>query len=234
MTSRTNARLAGFAFLLYIATGIISLVLFHQATGGDSGIAEKLASLARHESTVRLTALLTLLPCVYAVVLGVTLYALTRHVDRDLALLGLCGRLIEGVIAALAVGERLELLAVAKASTAAVSADAAATRALGALMLNHGGGSSTAICFAMASTIFSYLFLRARSIPVPLAWLGVITSAMLMVFLPLQLAGALPSAGWGSTVTWIVWMPMAVFEVTLALWLIIKGVRAPTAQPVPA
>ncbi|MBM3277217.1 MAG: hypothetical protein FJY95_03940 [Candidatus Handelsmanbacteria bacterium] len=35
MTSRGNARIAGFTFLLYIAAGIASMVLFGQATGGE-------------------------------------------------------------------------------------------------------------------------------------------------------------------------------------------------------
>jgi hypothetical protein len=34
MTRTTNARLAGFTFLFYIAIGITSMVLFRQATGG--------------------------------------------------------------------------------------------------------------------------------------------------------------------------------------------------------
>lgn len=38
MTRRMNARLAGFMFLFYIATGITSMILFRQATGGAEGV----------------------------------------------------------------------------------------------------------------------------------------------------------------------------------------------------
>ena len=38
MTLKTNARLAGFTFLFYIAAGITSMVLFDRATSGE-GIA---------------------------------------------------------------------------------------------------------------------------------------------------------------------------------------------------
>jgi hypothetical protein len=58
MTRTTNARLAGFMFLFYIATGITSMVLFRQATSGAQGTATTLASLAQHATTVRLTAVL--------------------------------------------------------------------------------------------------------------------------------------------------------------------------------
>ena len=65
-------------------------------------------------------------------------------------------------------------------------------------------------------------------IPVALAWLGVLTSALLVVILPLQLAGLFGGAtSWSASITWLVWLPMLVFEVTLALWLLVKGVAAP-------
>jgi hypothetical protein len=35
---------------------------------------------------------------------------------------------------------------------------------------------------------------------------------------------------WSSPVTWIIWLPMLVFELTLALWLLIKGVATPAPK----
>jgi preprotein translocase subunit SecG len=229
MTLRTNARVAGVVFLLYIATAMSSLILFNRASGSDVGIGATLASLVRHEPLVRLTALLTMLQYVWAVVLGVTLYALTRDQDRDLAMLAMFGRFTEGLMGYIAADNRLQLLSVAKASAAATTApDAAAAQALGAWLL--GGHGIGPISFALASTIFCYLFLRARSIPAPLAWLGFLASALMVVVLPLQLAGVLRATGWGSAVTWITWMPLAVFELTLAVWLIVRGVAPATVS----
>jgi len=50
-----------------------------------------------------------------------------------------------------------------------------------------------------------------------------LASALLVVGLPLQLAGVL-----SGSVTQLMWIPMAAFEIPLALWLLIKGVAAPT------
>ena len=62
-------------------------------------------------------------------------------------------------------------------------------------------------------------------IPVALAWLGVMASVLLVVLLPLQIAGLFGgSRPWSSPVTWAVWSPLLVFELTLAVWLILKGV----------
>jgi hypothetical protein len=225
MTRTTNARLAGVTFLFYIATGITSLMLFNQAIRGAQGTAAKLAAIAEHPTVVRLTVVLALVIFLCAVVLGVTLYALTREEDRDLAMIALCCRVSEGVIAAVSATSTLQLLAIATASTAAAAPDAATAQALGGLLLNQRGwtGSIAAICFVMGSTLYSYLFLRARSIPVPLAWLGVLASLLLLIALPLDLAGLIK-------VSFLMWMPMLVFEVTFALWLILKGVAAPASR----
>ena len=60
MTLRTNARIAGFTFLFYIAAGISSMALAGRA---------------------HVTDVLSLLTSFCALVLGVTLYAITREVD---------------------------------------------------------------------------------------------------------------------------------------------------------
>ncbi len=217
MTRATNARLAGFTFLIYIAAGITSMALTAGATTG-TGVASQLGSIAQHATDVRLTILLTLIMNLCALVLGVTLYAITRDQDRDLALLGLTCRVAEG-IAGMDVSGTLGLLWLATDANAPAIAGSGA--ALGAFFLKMGqvmGASAT--FFALGSTLFSWLLLRGRMIPIPLAWLGVVASVILVVCCPLVLAGLL-----GGPVTTYMWLPMLLFEVVLALWLIIRGVR---------
>ncbi len=168
MTLRTNARVAGFTFWIYFAAGIASMLL--------AGSAPAIAMLA-------------LVSSFSALVLAVTLYAITREHDRDLAMLGMMCRVIEAAP-------------------------------------GHGE-----IYFAVGSTIFSWLLLRGRMIPVALASLGVIASALLVVLLPLQIAGFFGGLrNWSSPVTWAAWLPLLVFELTFAVWLILKGVAAPAPR----
>ncbi len=89
----------------------------------------------------------------------------------------------------------------------------------------------SAIYFSVASLCFSWLFLRGKLIPTWLAQLGVAASALLVIILPLQLAGMFGgSMSWASSVTWLIWLPMLAFEVTFAFWLMIKGGSAPLTQ----
>jgi len=220
MTRTTNARVAGIAFLFYIAAGIASMVLFGRAAGGQ-GIAAKLAAIARHTGEVHAEVVLTLLCGFCAVVLGVTLYAITRDQDPDLAMLGLAFRVGEGVIGGISAQRSLGLLWLA--TVAGADAPGAEARdALGAFLLGQGWALITAMFFAAGSTCFAWLLLRGRMIPVALAWLGVLASVLLVVGLPLQLAGVLTGS-----IAQLIWIPMAAFEIPLALWLLIRGVATP-------
>ncbi|MEK6574880.1 MAG: DUF4386 domain-containing protein [Chloroflexota bacterium] len=222
MSRTTNARIAGFTFLFYIAAGITSMLLFGRATSGE-GIAAKLAGIAQHATDVRLTVLLAMLMCFSALVLAVTLYAITREQDPDLAMLALACRFGEAVLAGTSIPETQRLLWLATA-TGANAPDTGAAHALAAYLLG-GDVALTGTFFAVGSTLFSYLLLRARSIPVPLAWLGVVASVLLVVGLPLQLAGFLRGP-----VTELMWLPMAAFEIPLAFWLLIRGVATPATR----
>jgi hypothetical protein len=170
MTRTTNARIAGSTFWIYFAAGIASLLLAGNAPA---------------------TTVLSLVTSFSALVLGVTLYAITREQDPDLAMMALACRVIEAVP-------------------------------------GHGE-----IYFAVGSAIFAWLLLRGRMIPVALAWLGVTASVLLVMLLPLQIAGFFggPRA-WSSPVTWAVWLPLLVFQLTLAVWLITKGVAVPARRQV--
>jgi hypothetical protein len=223
VTRTTNARIAGFAFLVYIAAGVAGMILVGRATGGE-GIAAKIAGVARHTTDVRIALVLSLLTCFAALVLAVTLYAITREQDPDLAMLALTCRVAEGVLNA-AVG-LVAMAGVLWLGTAAWpgAPEAVAAHAPGEFLFKVLGWNPIigATFFAVGSTLFSWLFLCGRMIPVPLAWLGVAASVLLAVALPPQLAGFLRGP-----VTQLMWLPMLVFEVALALWLLIKGVAAP-------
>ena len=223
MTRTTNARVAGFTFLVYIAAGITSMVLVARATSGE-GIAAKLAGFAQHATDVRIAFLISLLTSFAALVLGVTLYAITREQDPDLAMVALTCRVGEGVIG-ICIPVTLGLLWLATA-TGANAPDTAAALALGAFLLRGAAGTG-ATFFAVGSTFFSYLLLRGRMIPTPLAWLGVVASVLLVLVLPLQLAGFLNVGFFAGAAGWLIWLPMLVFEVVFALWLLVKGVAMP-------
>jgi hypothetical protein len=228
MTRPTTARIAGFTYLFYAAIGICSELLMHQARGVGGDAAVELARIGQHATNVRLTILIALLECLSAFVLAVTLYGITRDEDPELAMLGLVCRVAEGVLGSLNnIPAYLGLLWLAKAGVGTGVPDIPTTNALRAFLLMPGASVPLgAIFFAAGSLIFSYLFLRGRMVPVSIAWLGVFASGLLAVVLPLQLAGF----STGPLTGYYQWLPALVFQVVLALWLLIKGVATPARR----
>jgi len=225
MTRRTNARVAGFAFLIYIAVALTGMVLSSGSMTGE-GTAAKLASIAQHAFDMRVAIVLELLGSFCALVLAVTLYAITRDQDPDLAMLALTFRVAEGMIGAVSLPRMAGRLWLATAS-GTDAPDAASASALAAFLLKLPSWSTNigATFFAVGSTLFAYLLLRGRIVPVALAWLGVLSSILVMVCLPLELVEILRGP-----IAQLIWFPMLAFEVTLALWLIIKGVKGAAPQ----
>ena len=65
--------------------------------------------------------------------------------------------------------------------------------------------------------LLAFLFLRSRSIPVWLAWLGFIGSLLILIGLPLQILALLPAP-----LDSVMWIPIAFFEVIFAIWLLFR------------
>lgn len=206
MTMQSNGRLAGTAFLLYIAAGVTSMA---------------------YAAGPLLDVVLSYIMCFSALTLAVTLHAITRVQDPDIAMLGLTFRAGEGILGAIYLSSQRSLLSLAGTSGADTAAGTA--QVLNAFI--HGAGRSNALVagmfFAMGSTCFSWLLLKGRMIPVALACLGVAASLLLVVGLPLLFANVLRGP-----VNVYIWLPMLAFEVPLALWLLVKGpaVQTQTAR----
>ncbi len=154
------------------------------------------------------------------IILGIALYALTRETDPEIALMALLFRTGEGFVVAINAVLKRALLAISTLPLGDSLFPAAVFGAEGLTVLFG------ATLFAIGSTLFAWLFVRARTIPLWLAWLGVASSVLLVACLPLQMAGALKG-----TITMVIWIPAAIYEVTIAVWLLVKPISEEAWTP---
>lgn len=160
MTIASNARLAGITYLAYLAFGIGGMAIGTAEASAVSGVLTSFCAL----------------------ILGVTLYAITREQDRDLAMLAMLCRVLEAA-----------------------------------------PGRGNEIYFAAGNAIFCWLLLQGRMIPAALAMIGLVSSAALTVLVLLQTGGLFGGRmEWSSPVTWFVWLPVLIFELSFAYWLLSK------------
>src|SRR5262249_12312862 len=156
----------GFAFLFLIATVLASGTLW-RGVRTTKGISDTLVSVSENSSEIRLSLLLSIVASITTLILAAMLYAIVAHQDRNLAILALSCRAVEAGLYGVGMLATLALLSLSQGS----SNDASSVHALADQFMDARWTSTNigAIFFAAGSTVYSYLLLKARSIPVPLS-----------------------------------------------------------------
>jgi hypothetical protein len=220
------ARLAGLLYLVAMATGLFAEFYVHfPSTLVVSGDAVKTASnIMANERLYRIGIANNLITFAIDVVLIWTLYILLRPVNRNLALLAVFFRLIETTIACIAI-------IISYVAMQFVSDDdhskAFDTNEIQALSILHDTYALSfvvvAIFLGSGSTIFNYLLFKSRYIPKALAVWGIFASLLLLmsqfaiIIFPAIEKIIIPAC----------YGPIAIDEIALGFWLMIKGANIP-------
>jgi hypothetical protein len=223
MSQQTTARVAGAMYLLVLAAALFASFYVRASliVWGDVGATA--GNIAGSELLFRLGLASDLVSFAGIVVLALALYLLLKPVNRTLALLGLCWWLGEAFILALnTLNDYIVLILLSGADYLSVF-DAAQLQALVRVFLEaHLTGYNIGlIFFALGSVIFSYLFYSSKYIPRVLSGWGIFASVLF-------LAGTfviLVEPSYEGIAYQFINPPIALFELAIGAWLLIKGVR---------
>lgn len=228
-SQRTAAKAAGLAYLVTLATVVYVNFGVHDRLIVDSN-AETVRNILGHETLFRIGIVGDLIYCVGTVVLVTALYVILKPVSPGLALLAALGRLIF-VLMWLVV--TLNLFDILRLLSGTDYAQALGPQQLQAFVSLHLATRFdyyyVGLLFgASASTICGYLWLKSRYIPQLLAGFGLISSAWCvactLVFYVYPKYQDIVSLWWFD-------IPMAIFDIALSFWLLLKGLRAPAVSP---
>jgi len=218
------AQIAGVTYIAYVSTSIADAIMYGRATAGGS-VTARLASVALHGGLLELSIVLAVATVIYALLLAVSLYTITREVNAGIALFAMGCRFVEAMANAAPAAARLGILRIAT-SISSTAGDGASEVAQASLLFQAPSlvMAVSSTIFALGSAIFAFLLLRGRRIP---SWLAAIGMASSLLPLPMFLLRAMrlvsASAVWYSNV------PLITFELAFAAWLLVKGVRQPVA-----
>ncbi len=216
------ARLTGLLLVLTNLSAMFAHWVLSQIVVGNAAAATA-ARMAASETFVRVGLAAELVTIAGVIPLIVGLYLVLRPVGRDLALLALSWRLIEnGLLAALAFAS-FTALTLAGGGPFMAAADPRQTEALVyALMRVHIWGFQFGFLFlGLGQILFSYLWWKSRYVPRWLAGLGMFASSVLTA----MAVGIIVWPPLLSIVTMAYMAPMAIYEIGLGLWLLVKGIR---------
>lgn len=230
MTNRTveispqvYARTAGVLYLYIIVAGIFAEIFVRSRLIVSTDAAATAGNIMANESLFRIGFSGELLHLAFDVAIAMILYALLRPVNRNIALLAAFMRLACDIIlatASLSHFAALRLLADAGYLTT-FQPDQLHTLALLAMKLHGDAYAISLVFFGFACLSLGYLIFRSSYLPRTIGVLMVIAGVCYLID---SFAHFLNPA-FAATLFPFLFVPMFVAELSLTLWLIVKGVN---------
>ena len=219
-TNRRTSIIAGVLFIIATAASLLGSGL----TGPVVGAPDYLVQIAANKNLVVLGALLTFVAAAGSAGIAIALYPVLRKHDEGLALGAVGFRLVEAVFYIVGALGLLSLLSLGQEYASAGSQAAPTLQVLGTLLLavrSWAGFVFAVISFCVGAAMYYYVMYRSRLIP---RWLSAWGLAALALLFSMALSiafGDRPSGPSGLLAFLAV--PLALQEMVLAVWLIVKG-----------
>ncbi len=211
---RKTAIIVGVLFIAATVTSVIGGLLVESIIDSP----DDLVNVSENENQVILGVLLELTWAASAVAITVLMFPILKKQNEGLALGYVGARIFEGVIAVVGAISGLLLITLSQEFVIAGAPDATYFQAFGTLLL---GARDLAwwigpmIVFAISALIFNYLLYHSKFIPRWLSVWGFIGATLLLA------EGLLGM--FDLTISTFLAAPIAVQEMVLAVWLIVKG-----------
>jgi hypothetical protein len=207
-------RAAGVAGVLYIV-GTVAGVLSKVASAGVGGAADPLSEAAKHSDAMVTTALLVLIMGLSLALIPVVLFPVLRRIDETLAIgyLVVRGAIETTCYVVIATGwlllEPLHGVVAARPGTASAR--------LGDVLTANG---VLALVFCLGAAMFYVLLYRSRIVP---RWIAGWGLGAIPLYVAADLLSMYGAVGIDSTAQNLLYMPLAIQEMVLAVWLIARG-----------
>jgi hypothetical protein len=178
---------------------------------------------------VRAGSLLELVLALACIGTGVALYPILKRHQPGVALGYVAGRLLEAVTIVVGL---LSILSITSLSELAASADGtgAGPTAADTLAAVHNWAFQVGpnLILGVNSLLLAYLLYRSRLVPRTIAVLGLVGGSLIIASGTSLVLGVIEMY---APITFVFALPVFAFEVSLAIYLIVKGFRTPTVIP---
>lgn len=221
-----TARIVGILFILATVAGVIGAVLLSSMS--DTNI---LTKIYENQNQMIIGALMILIMGVCVAGVAIWMYPIFKKQYPGMALGYAAARIVEGVLDIVLVIIFLSLVTLSKQFVVAGLPESSqfqvTSQLLFELQAQWIGPFLLAIVFCISGLMFYYMLYKTKLVPRFLSiWgFGAIVLHLVSAFLPLF--GVDPA----SSIFILLDIPIAINEMVLAVWLIIKGFNIPTKKP---
>jgi Domain of unknown function (DUF4386) len=214
-TDRKSAITAGVLFIVATVASFVALAVTPVLTGADS-----LTRFAAHPNQVAAGALVYIVSAFASAGIAIAMYPVMKGSNAGLALGSVVFRAVEAVFYMVGIVCLLSLPVLGRQLAAAGAAERASLQAIGNTLVSVRDQAALLAVFAFCLGAFMYytLFFRSRLIPRWLSGFGLVAivlmaaACVLALFSGNRITSYIPLAA-----------PIAVQEMVLAVWLIVKG-----------
>ena len=219
---KAAATTAGILYITGTVAGVLNLVL--SAPVRDAG--DPFAAAAEHSGAVVTGALLVLVMGLSLAFVPVVLFPVLRRVDEVPAIgyLVMRGAVETACYVLLAIGWLL-LVPLGEAMSAGPGSASPAGVRLGSLVIDADAANAVlALVFCLGAVMFYVLLYRSRIVP---RWIAVWGLVAIPLYVVADLLAMYAIIGANSSQQVLMFMPLAVQEMVLAVWMIARGFRPP-------
>ena len=240
MTTRDIRRTAVFVGVLFWVSNLVTLV-GSLVTGFTPSGANALTSMYPHASQVVAGTLIGHINDAAVIGYAVLLYPVLARYSEGLALAYAAFKVVEGVLLLVGATTLLSLISLSQSYLAAGGADATSFKASAdmALAQQFWAGRLATLAYLIATPVLNFVLYRAQLIPRFISIWGAAAVAMLALGLAIGVGD--PTRGFEPGQLLVI--PIILWELTFATWLIVKGFSASAtdgkgvagaANPIPA
>jgi hypothetical protein len=224
--TRAIAIISGVMFVLATIAALLAAAADPILTGTDY-----LSKIFASAGAIRWDAILYIIAAFTSAGIPITLYPVLKGVSPSLAIGSVVFRAIEAVFYMIAVICLLSLVTLSQQFIPAGAVERSSLLPVGNLLLNLREHATLlgVFSFNVGAFMYYYLFFQSRLIPRWLSGWGILAVILMMVACVLALLSDRPITGY----TFLV-LPIALQEIVLAVWLMVKGFRMPTIESDPA
>jgi len=204
----------GVLFIIATVAYSLSVILLDPILGGS----DYLTKASANENLVIIGALLVLIDAVAVAGIAIVIYPILKKHNEALALGYVGARIVEGIFFSVNVITILTLLTLSQEYAIAEASGAAHFQTLGTLLLAAGDWAfllGFGLAFTLSALILNFILYQSKLIPRWLSGWGLVGAASIFAYYLLQ--------PFSINLVEILFLPIAVQEMVLAAWLIVKG-----------
>jgi hypothetical protein len=214
--TRKTAVVAGVFFIAAAVFAIVGLALYHDVLNDPAYVVRSSAA----DTMVMLGALNEIIVVASVIGTAVTLFPVVRRQSEGIALGYVAGRTVEGVVIAVGIMSLLTVVSLRQGHSAGDAASFVTTGKALVALHNWTFLFGPNIALGPNTTMLAYLMYRSRLVPRVIPVIGLVGGPLIFLSgLGVLFGLYTQTSAWGAVTA----IPVFVWEMSLALWMIIRG-----------